>query len=114
MNLPDLFYYLLTFLIILAIFAAFWFVGGFVILRIVDNKLRRCPTCHRAAAGIITETETEPIGVQMDRTGKELVRIKSEKVVDHYECKHCQHTWVRSFVRKERVPMSKTVSKVDR
>lgn len=103
MNFSDLFYYLLVFLSFLAIFAVFWLIGGFIIFRVVDNKLRRCPNCKRGAAGIITTTETEPMGVQMDRTGKNLMRIKSEKVVDHYECKHCQHTWMRSFIRKERM-----------
>ncbi|NUM45440.1 MAG: hypothetical protein HUU38_12115 [Anaerolineales bacterium] len=114
MNFPDLFYYLLIFLTFLAMFAIFWLISGFIIFRVVDNKLRRCPNCKRGAAGIITNTETEPMGVQMDRTGKDLVRIKSEKVVDSYECKHCQHTWVRSFVRKERMAVGKAVNKVDR
>ncbi len=113
MNYTDLFYYTLIFLGILAIFAVFWLICGFIIFRVVDNKLRRCPNCNRGAAGLITNTETEPLGVQMDRTGKELVRIKSEKVVDYYECKHCQHTWMRSFVRKERVPVSRTVKTVN-
>lgn len=105
MNFTDLFYYLLIFLIILAIFAVIWLIGGVIIYRIVDNKLRRCPNCKRGAAGFIVQTETEALGIRMDRTGKELVRIKSEKVTDHYECQHCKHTWIRSFERKERMPV---------
>lgn len=108
MNFTDLFYYTLIFLGILAVFAVIWLIGGFFIYRAVDNKLRRCPNCKRGGAGVILETETESMGVKMDRTGKELLRIKSEKVIDHYECQHCQHTWDRSFVRTERVPVSGT------
>ncbi|GAB4580870.1 MAG: hypothetical protein Fur0022_36140 [Anaerolineales bacterium] len=107
MNFSDLFYYTLIFFGFLAVFAVFWLISGWIIYRVVDHKLRRCPNCKRGAAGFIMQTETEYLGIQMDRTGKELVRIKSEKVLDYYECQHCQHTWTRSFVRKERTPMHK-------
>ncbi|MCB9134083.1 MAG: hypothetical protein H6636_01565 [Anaerolineales bacterium] len=111
MNYLDLFYYTLIFLGILAVFAVIWLIGGFFIYRAVDSKLRRCPSCKRGAAGFITTTETEPMGIKMDRTGKELVRIKSEKIIDYYECKHCQHTWERSFVRTERLSVGGKESK---
>jgi len=107
MTFLDLLYFTLILLIFLAIFAIFWLISGYAIFRAVDHKLRRCPNCKRGAAGIIVETETEPLGIQMDRTGKELVRIKSEKVIDHFECNHCGHTWIRSFERKERYPVHK-------
>lgn len=104
MTLTDLLYYTLTLLIILAIFGVFWVIGGYILFRVVDRKLRRCPNCKRAAAGTIIESETEPLGIQVDRRGKEMVRIKSEKVIDHFQCDHCGHTWTRSFERKQPVP----------
>lgn len=103
----DLGYYLLICLIWVAIFAVFWAVFGFFIYRTVDRKLRACPNCKKKAAGMIVETEITPLGMQMEHSGKELVQVKSKKVSDHYECKHCQHTWMRTFERKERLPLDK-------
>ncbi len=105
MSFTDFLYFVLVFLIILAAFAVFWLVAGYVLFRLVDRKLRRCPNCKRGAAGVIIETEAEPLGVQLDRSGKQAVRIRSEKVVDQFECKHCGHHWMRSFKRTERIPM---------
>lgn len=104
MNLTDLLYYTLTLLIILAIFGVFWVIAGYILFRVVDRKLRRCPNCKRGGAGIIVESETEPLGIEIDRRGKEMVRIKSEKVIDHFQCGNCGHTWTRSFERKQPVP----------
>jgi len=101
MTLIDFLYFGLVLLIILAVFGVFWIVAGFILFRLVDRKLRRCPNCKRGAAGIIVESETEPHGIYTDRRGKDMVRIKSEKVIDHYQCNRCGHTWTRSFERKE-------------
>ena len=105
MVLADFGYYFLICLIWVSMFAVFWAICGFVIYRVVDRKLRACPNCKRGASGIITNTEIEPLGMQIDHSGKGPMRVKSEKVTDHYECKHCDHTWVRSFERKERIPL---------
>jgi DNA-directed RNA polymerase subunit RPC12/RpoP len=105
MTFTDLFYYCLTALIILAIFGVFWAIAGFVIFRTVDRRLRRCPNCKRGAVGIIVDTETTPLGTHIDRSGKNPVQIKSEKVTDHFECKHCGHKWMRTYERKERYPI---------
>ena len=105
MNLQDFFYFGLLFLLLLTVFAVFWLVGGYILFRMVDRKLRACPDCKRGAAGTIIETEIEPLGTQIDRTGKEAVRVKSERVTDHYQCNHCGHTWTRTFERKERIPI---------
>jgi hypothetical protein len=105
MTLIDLLYFALILLIGLATFAVFWLIAGYIIFRTVDSKLRGCPGCKRGATGIIVETETEYLGTHIDRMGRETVRIRTEKVIDHYECNRCGHTWVRSFERKERNPI---------
>jgi hypothetical protein len=102
---PDFVYYILLCLIWVAVFVIFWAICGFIIFRVVDRKLRACPDCKRRAAGIITNTEIEELGLQVDHTGKEPMRIKSEKVTDQYECKHCGHIWMRTYERKERTPV---------
>ncbi len=101
MNLTDLFYYTLVLLIILAFFGVFWVVGGYILFRLVDRKLRRCPNCKRGGTGIIVESESEPLGIQLDRRGKDMVRVRAEKVIDHYQCNHCGNAWTRSFERKQ-------------
>ena len=108
MTLLDLMYYTLIFLAMLAAFGVFWIIAGYLIFGSVDSKLRKCPSCRRGGAGMIVETETEFLGVTIDRSGKQAVRVRSEKVMDHYECKHCQHTWLRTFERKERQPLKNT------
>lgn len=103
MTFTDFLYFVLILLILLAAFGLFWLVAGYIIFRSVDSKLRRCPNCKRGAAGVIVESETEPLGTRIDRMGKDMVRVRHEKVIDHYECNHCGHTWIRSFERKERL-----------
>jgi len=105
MTLNDLLYYTLILLILLVIFAAFWSISGYIIFRTVDNKLRRCPHCKRGSAGVIINTETEPLGAFIDRHGKKPVQVKTEKVIDHFECRRCGHTWTRSFARKQGYPL---------
>ena len=106
MALIDFLYFGLLILLLLGIFAVVWLIGGYILYRVVDRKLRACPNCKRGASGTIIETEIEPLGTQIDRTGKEAMRVKSEKVTDHYQCKHCNHTWMRTFERKERTPVN--------
>lgn len=101
----DFGYYILLCLIWAVIFAIFWAICGYIIFRVVDQKLRACPGCRRKAAGIITDTEIEQLDMQVDHSGKESMRVKSEKVTDHYECKHCGHAWMRTYERKERTPI---------
>ena len=101
----DLGYYLLLCLIWVGIFIIFWAICGFIIYRFVDRKLRVCPNCKRGASGMITNTDIEPLGIEIDHSGKKSVKIKSEKVTDHFKCKHCEHTWLRTFERKERFPL---------
>jgi hypothetical protein len=98
----DFLYFGLVLIILLAIFGVFWLVGGYIIFRSVDRKLRRCPSCGRGGSGYINDTNIVPLGVNIDRTGKKTVRIQSSKVTDYYECEHCHHTWTRTFERKER------------
>ena len=109
MNFSDFGYYILLCLIWAGIFIIFWAICGYIIFRVVDRKLRACPGCKRRAAGFITDTEIEPLGSQVYHTGKSPMRVKSEKVTDHYECKHCNYTWMRTYERKERYPLEKNV-----
>lgn len=101
----DLGYYLLICLIWLGIFVIFWSICGFLIYRYVDRRLRACPNCKRGASGTITQTEIEQLGVHIDHSGKKSVQVKSEKVTDHYECANCGHTWLRTYERKEQIPL---------
>jgi len=107
MVLSDLGYYILLCIIWVGIFIIFWAICGYILYRLVDRKLRACPNCKRRASGIIENTELESLGTQIDRTGKEPMQITSEKVTDHFECKHCHHTWIRNYVRKESTPLNK-------
>jgi hypothetical protein len=105
MVLTDLGYYILICLVWAGIFIIFWAICGFFIYRFVDRKLRSCPSCKRGASGSILTTEIEPMGMQIDHAGKKSMQVKSEKVTDHYQCKHCEHTWLRTYERKERIPL---------
>jgi len=107
MVLTDFGYYILLCLIWVGFFAIIWAIAGFFIFRFIDGKLRACPKCKRRASGKIEHTEIEPLGTQTEHTGKGPVEIKSEKVTDHYVCKNCNHTWIRTFERKERIPLEK-------
>ena len=105
MVLSDFGFYLLLCLFWIGIFIVFWAVCGYLIYFFVDRKLRSCPNCKRRAAGKITKTEIEPLGEIVDHRGRKSVRVKSEKVTDHYKCKHCEHIWMRTFERKEQTPL---------
>jgi predicted RNA-binding Zn-ribbon protein involved in translation (DUF1610 family) len=105
MQLIDFLYFALVLIILLAIFGVFWLIGGFLLFRQVDRKLRRCPNCGKGGSGFINDTDIVPLGVQIERSGKETVRVQSEKVTDHFECAHCGHNWIRTFERKERQTM---------
>ena len=105
MQLTDYFYFALILILFIAIFGVFWLVGGYIIFRSVDRKLRRCPNCKRGGTGYINDTDIVPLGVTIERNRKETVRIQSSKVTDYYECEHCHHTWLRTFERKERQPV---------
>ena len=107
MNLTDFGYYALICIIWVVVFIVFWAICGYILYRFVDRKLRACPNCKRKASGIIEHTELESLGKKIEHTGKESVQISSEKVTDHFECKHCHHTWMRTYVRKERIPIAK-------
>jgi DNA-directed RNA polymerase subunit RPC12/RpoP len=94
-------------LLFLAVLAGFMVLQGYVLFRMVERRLRRCPNCNRSAGKII-ESETEPLRTQLDRTGKELVRVESERVTDHYQCENCGHKWTHAFDREERKPVKGT------
>ncbi len=91
-------------LLFLAVLVGFMVMEGYVLVRMVERRLRRCPNCKRVAGKII-ETETASLGTELDRTGKELVRVKSERVVDYYQCERCHHTWTHAFDREQRTPV---------
>jgi hypothetical protein len=91
-------------IVFIALMAGFIVLEVYVLFRLIERRLHRCPNCKRIA-GTIIETETIPRGTQLDRTGKELVRVKTERVIDHYQCERCQHTWTHSFERVERTPI---------
>jgi hypothetical protein len=108
MTLIDLLYFSLILLVILAIFAVIWMLGGFFLAHSVDRKYRACPQCKRLGAGTITATEIEPLGTRIDRSKLTPFRVKRERVTDQYQCDYCQHTWTKSFEREDHTPMQGT------
>ena len=105
MNLTDILYFGLVFLIILAFFAILWLIGGYLLAWDVDRKYRTCPNCKRKGTGFIIETESELISSQINRDKLTPLRIQREKVTDQYQCEACQHTWTKTFEREETTPL---------
>ncbi len=101
----DYLYTTLFCVLLLGVLALTVALSGYLLFRLVDRRLRRCPNCDRAAAGTIVESQVKTLGTFIDRSGNNPVRIKQEKVTDHYRCDHCAHTWTHSFERKERAPV---------
>jgi hypothetical protein len=105
MNIPDLLVYGFIVAVIIGLMALFWIAGGYIMFFFIDRRLRACPGCKCKAAGTIIETGKEPISNAVDRKGRKPVRVKVEKVTDHYQCEHCGHTWSHTFERTERTPI---------
>ncbi len=116
MNIPDLLVYGLIVALIIGLMALFWIAGGYIMFFFIDRRLRACPNCKRKATGQIIESEAELISNAVDHKGKRPLRVKVEKVTDHYQCEHCQHSWAHTFERTGRtpiqgVPLKKTTGK---
>ncbi len=77
-------------------------------LKIMDKNIRACPECGRKAAGTIVETEEVLLSSYVDHKRRTPVRVKKLKIIDHYQCDFCEHTWERSFNRTEPVPVKVT------
>ena len=107
MNFSDLIYLLPICLVALLVVGVFWWVFGWLLAESVDRKLRRCPNCKRGGAGMIIETEIEPLGIKVDRSKLTTIRTKRETVTDHYSCEYCGHQWTRSFTREEELPVQR-------
>jgi len=74
-------------------------------LKLMLRNINTCPECGAKGAGEFVDTQVIVLSNSVDHRGRKPVRIKEEKVTDHYECEVCKHNWTRSFVRKERVRM---------
>ena len=72
------------------------------------RRIRACPDCKAKAAGEILETEEIVISNNVEHRGRKPIRIKETKVIDHFQCEVCNHTWTRSFIQKERIKMEET------
>jgi hypothetical protein len=110
MTFSDLIYLLPVCFISLLLVGLFWWIFGWLLAHSLDRNLRRCPECKRGGVGKIVETEIEPLGVKVDRSKLTTIRIKREKVTDHYICDHCGHQWTRSFTRQNELPVQKASS----
>jgi len=75
-------------------------------LKFMLRRIRACPHCGKNGAGEIVETEEIVLSNSVDHRGRRPVRIKETKVIDHFQCETCAHTWTRSFIQKERVKMN--------
>jgi hypothetical protein len=80
-------------------------------LKLMLRNIRACPECGAKSAGEIVDTQEIPISNHVDHRGRKPVRIKEVKIIDHYECMVCKHTWERSFTRKERIRMNDIIYK---
>jgi hypothetical protein len=74
-------------------------------LKLMLRNIRACPECGAKAAGEIIDTKEIILSNHVDHRGRKPVRIKESKIIDHYQCEVCEHTWERSFTHKERIRM---------
>ena len=105
MSFSDLLYLLPICLIALIILILFWWFFGLSLFHSIDRNLRRCPSCKRGAAGAITDTEIENLGVRVDQEKLTTLRYKKERVTDQYLCERCGHTWEKTFEREVQLPV---------
>lgn len=105
MTLSALLYLIPFCLVFLLLIGLFWWIFSWLLFRSVDRNLRRCPNCKRGGMGTIIETMIEPQGIKVDRSKLTTIRLKREKVTDHYSCEHCGHQWTRSFIREQQLPV---------
>jgi hypothetical protein len=78
-------------------------------LKFILRRINTCPECGTRGSGTIIDTQEIILSNHVDHRGRKPVRIKEVKVVDHYQCETCNHTWERSFVQKDRVRMDDVV-----
>jgi hypothetical protein len=78
---------------------------NYIWLKFMLRNIRACPECRTKAAGEVIDTEEIVISNNVDYRRRKPVRIKETKVIDHYKCKACDHTWIRSFNQQEREKM---------
>jgi len=76
-------------------------------LKIMYRRIRACPGCGAKAAGEIIDTDEIVIANNVDYRRLKPTRLKETKITDHFRCEACQHTWERSFTRRERIPIDK-------
>ncbi len=80
-------------------------------LQVMYRRIRTCPECEAKGAGEIVDTQEIVLANNVDYKGRKPVRLKETKITDHYQCETCQHTWERTFTRKERLPIKDEVIK---
>ena len=76
-------------------------------LQVMYRRIRACPECGAKAAGEVVNTDEIVLANNVDYKGRKPVRLKETKITDHFCCEICQHTWERSFTRRERIPIKK-------
>jgi hypothetical protein len=74
-------------------------------LKYMLRNIRVCPECKTKGTSELKETDEIILSNSVDRRGRKPVRIKETKFIDHYECSACGHSWVRSFIQKDRIRM---------
>lgn len=74
-------------------------------LKLMLRNIRACPECGAKSAGEIMDTQEIILSNHVDHKGRKPVRIKETKIIDNYKCTVCEHTWTRSFNRKDRIKM---------
>jgi hypothetical protein len=75
-------------------------------LKLMLRRINTCPECHTRGSGNLLDTQEIVLSNHVDHRGRKPVRIKEVKIIDHYQCEACNHTWERSFVRKDRIRMN--------
>ena len=78
-------------------------------LKIMLRRIRACPECGAKAAGEVIDTEEIVISNKIERRGRKPFRTKETKIIDHFQCEKCSHTWKRSFIQKERIKIEETL-----
>jgi len=86
-------------------------VISYFLLRSTYQRILTCPKCGAKAAGEIFDTEEIFLANNIDYRGRNPVRNKETKITDHYRCETCQHTWTRTFTRRERIPIRRETTR---
>lgn len=108
MNLDGIIYPGLVVCMLLAIMLIMAVGSSYLWLRHVDGSYRKCPSCGKAGAGYVLETNLLNSQTHVDHKGRAPARVTKETFEDLYECEHCKHQWKVKFQKTDRKDLKKS------